>query len=300
MAIKDSTSGMMRILTFEETLNQIRNDKRLSERPSPQLTQRLNTFWFQSPFNQRMYNEVGEDLKRTALVQAETAKAQQSFSEFAAASGIPANVMRVAMDADDTPLQSESERGTSPGPRQTISKKRQSKTGLSHIPQTQHGADVRDQLELQGIAEEAAQAAASSSSAAAVRDDLSRNQALMSNVTSISVPKAMAQKIKQSIKERKEKEKAAREKRKAVSLGKASSTMIENATMMSAQSPVMQSLGESALSGMLTMAASRDNNPDRINEMDNKRTQEDAYRGLTRLRKMQIPVQPDRRRPKTS
>ena len=294
MAIKDSTSGMMRILTFEETLNQIRNDKRLSERPSPQLTQRLNTFWFQSPFNQRMYNEVGEDLKRTALVQAETAKAQQSFSEFAAASGIPANVMRVAMDADDTPLQSESERGTSPGPRQTISKKRQSKTGLSHIPQTQHGADVRDQLELQGIAEEAAQAAASSSSAAAVRDDLSRNQALMSNVTSISVPKAMAQKIKQSIKERKEKEKAAREKRKAVSLGKASSTM------MSAQSPVMQSLGESALSGMLTMAASRDNNPDRINEMDNKRTQEDAYRGLTRLRKMQIPVQPDRRRPKTS
>ena len=83
MAVKNPSNGMMRVLTFEEVLDQIRTDKMLSERPSDLPGKRMNLLWYHSPYNQRLYNEVAEEFNRSRIMQAAKVRAQQSFNEFA-------------------------------------------------------------------------------------------------------------------------------------------------------------------------------------------------------------------------
>ena len=100
MAVKNPSNGMMRVLTFEEVLDQIRTDKMLSERPSDLPGKRMHMLWYQSPYNQRLYNEVAEDLNRSRIMQASNVRAQQSFREFAADMGIPTQVAAASADVD--------------------------------------------------------------------------------------------------------------------------------------------------------------------------------------------------------
>lgn len=286
MAIKDPTSGMMRVLTFEEMLDQIRSDKKLSERPSPLVAARLNTFWFQSPYNQRMYNEVGEDLNRINIVQAQTARAQQSFEEAASEAGIPASVMRAA--AADAPPRSPRERSPK-SPRERSRSPRgarsQSQPGASStdLPQDQRSADIRNQAQLLQTAMEARASEALDDTRRKARVNMSGRRAALDRVTSIRlvIPRDMREQLK-------EREQARRAKAKERAKPKASSS-----SQNIAPQPIADTLAQAARDDVAIMQRSRATHGDRTNQFDDKRRQEEIAPGtatqqrpMTRLRRV--------------
>lgn len=178
MAVKDPSTGYRRILTFEESLALSRNYDEVRDRPNAAseqfLKERMPLLFRDSPYNDRLYGLVAEDLNREALVRAGNEKSKRDYTAFSSQLGVPPNVAAVVADAGPVPppagpapapMETEApppeaasgsrpRMGRSVGPKATISKWR--RTSLAHIPQSERDVAIRDQLELQRIAQERA------------------------------------------------------------------------------------------------------------------------------------------------
>ena len=89
----DTSTGMQRVLTFDDTLTQMQREKQDSTKPmNPALVRAATNFWI-SPFNQRMYDNIYEDMKRDQVIQANKLKIQAAEKEFQADIGIPPDMM---------------------------------------------------------------------------------------------------------------------------------------------------------------------------------------------------------------
>ena len=89
----DTSTGMQRVLTFDDTLTQMQREKQDSTKPmNPALVRAATNFWI-SPFNQRMYDNIYEDMKRDQVIQANKLKIQAAEKEFQADTGIPPDMM---------------------------------------------------------------------------------------------------------------------------------------------------------------------------------------------------------------
>ena len=99
----DPSSGMQRVLTFDETLSQMRREKEDSTKPMNPALVRTATNFYISPFNQRMYDNVYEDLKRDQIIQATNAKIQAAEKQFQADTGLPPDMMPPPPPQDPPP-----------------------------------------------------------------------------------------------------------------------------------------------------------------------------------------------------
>ena len=99
----DPSSGMQRVLTFDETLSQMRREKEDSTKPMNPALVRTATNFYISPFNQRMYDNVYEDLKRDQIIQATNAKIQAAKKQFQADTGLPPDMMPPPPPQDPPP-----------------------------------------------------------------------------------------------------------------------------------------------------------------------------------------------------
>ena len=99
----DPSSGMQRVLTFDETLSQMRREKEDSTKPMNPALVRTATNFYISPYNQRMYDNVYEDLKRDQIIQATNAKIQAAEKQFQADTGLPPDMMPPPPPQDPPP-----------------------------------------------------------------------------------------------------------------------------------------------------------------------------------------------------
>ena len=296
MAVKDPSTGMMRILTFEETLDQIRTDKMLSQRPSDLPGKRMNLMWYMSPFNQRLYNEVAEDLNRDRLVKAENERAQQSFNEFAADVGVPVEVA-ASVDVDMTgdlpppagsaasssfqaPVSSSTRGNVSPGIRSSIGKKRQ--TSSAHIPQTEREASIREQADMRRDAMDTSEENAKQEQVASIRRELGKKTTANLFDLPPVISRVLKLRRKQKIKSR-------------------ASKVQEPQPEPPPQFDADKITRAESLRARTIMEKSRRTQPDRLNEMDSKRTMDDVMQEMsqTLLRRQDVPTPPQRRRPRT-
>ena len=301
MAVKDPSTGMMRILTFEETLDQIRTDKMLSQRPSDLPGKRMNLMWYMSPFNQRLYNEVAEDLNRDRLVKAENERAQQSFNEFAADVGVPVEVA-ASVDVDMTgdlpppaapippagsaasnsfqaPVSTSTGGNLSPGIRASIGKKRQ--TSSAHIPQTEREASIREQADMRRDAMDISEENAKQEQVASIRKELEKKTTALFDLPPV-ISRVLKLRRKQKIKSR-------------------ASKVQEPQPEPPPQFDADKITRAESLRARTIMEKSRRTQPDRLNEMDSKRTMDDVMQEMSQslLRRQDVPTPPQRRRPRT-
>ena len=93
MSVPDPATGMQRILTFDEVLQQMWKEEQDSTKPmNPTLVRTATNFWV-SPYNQRLYNSVYEDLQHTQVIEAATQARQAAAKAFQAQTGVPPDMM---------------------------------------------------------------------------------------------------------------------------------------------------------------------------------------------------------------